>query len=115
MTTAEDYSKFLVYILNGAGLSSKTYDDFLKIQAKEKEGINWSLGMQMLTDLPNNETAFMHTGGDYGTKTIAIIFKNSKDGLVLFSNSENGMVLWQKVISEYFGEMGEEITRRNLE
>ena len=71
--------------------------------------------MQMLTNLPNNETAFMHTGGDFGTKTIAIIFKNSKDGLVLFSNSENGMVLWQKIISEYFGEAGEEIGRRNLE
>jgi hypothetical protein len=39
----------------------------------------------------------------------------SKRGLVLFSNSENGMVLWQKIISEYFGEIGIEIIRRNLE
>ncbi len=103
------------YILNGAGLSQKTYNEFLKVQANEKNGIDWSLGMQMLSDLPNNETAFMHTGGDYGTKTIALILKNSKQGLVLFSNSENGMVLWQKIISEYFGEIGEEIVRRNLE
>ncbi|UZO80628.1 class A beta-lactamase-related serine hydrolase [Aquimarina sp. ERC-38] len=115
LTTVEDYSKFLVHILNGAGLSKKNYSEFLKVQAQEKKGIDWSLGMQMLSDLPNNETAFMHTGGDYGTKTIVIIFKNSKDGLVLFSNSENGMILWQKVISEYFGEIGEEIVRRNLE
>jgi len=50
--------------------------------------------MQMVSNLPNNETVFMHTGGDYGTKTIAIIFKNSKNGLVLFANSENGIVLW---------------------
>ena len=71
--------------------------------------------MQLLPDLPQHETAVMHTGGDYGTKTIAILFKNSKDGLVLFSNSENGMVLWQKIISEYFGETGAEIVRRNLE
>ncbi|AXT56444.1 DUF4440 domain-containing protein [Aquimarina sp. AD1] len=115
LTTVEDYAKFLGYILNGAGLSEKTYNDFLKVQANEKVGIDWSLGMQMLTNLPNNETAFMHTGGDYGIKTIAIILKNSKDGLVLFSNSENGMVLWQKIISEYFGAIGEEIVRRNLE
>ncbi len=115
LTTAEDYSKFLVYVLNGAGLSEKIYSEFLKVQAHEKKGIDWSLGMQMLTNLPNNETAFMHTGGDYGTKTIALILKNSKDGLVLFSNSENGMVLWQKIISEYFRETGKEITRRNLE
>lgn len=115
LTTVEDYAKFLIYVLNGAGLSKKTYAEFLKVQAHEKDGIDWSLGMQMLSNLPNNEIAFMHTGGDYGTKTIAIIFKNSKNGLVLFSNSENGMVLWQKVISEYFGEVGKEIVRRNLE
>ena len=115
LTTVEDYSKFLVYVLNGAALSEKTYSEFLKVQVNEKDGIDWTLGMQMLSDLPNNEKAFMHTGGDYGMKTIAIIFKNSKDGLVLFSNSENGMVLWQKIISEYFGETGREIVRRNLE
>lgn len=115
MTTVEDYSKFLIHVMNGANLSAKTYQEFLKTQAKQQKGIDWSLGMQMLPNLPNNETAFMHTGGDYGTKTIAFFLKNSKDGLVLFSNSENGMVLWHKIMSEYFGEIGEEITRRNLE
>jgi len=57
----------------------------------------------------------MHTGGDYGTKAIAIALPNTKKGLVLFSNSENGMELWQKIISEYFQETGHEIIRRNLE
>jgi hypothetical protein len=71
--------------------------------------------MQLLTNLPNSETALMHTGGDYGTKAIAITLLNARKGLVLFSNSENGMVLWQKIISEYFGETGTEIVRRNLE
>ena len=33
----------------------------------------------------------MHTGGDYGTKAIAIALPNTKKGLVLFSNPENGM------------------------
>ncbi|MDC1162175.1 class A beta-lactamase-related serine hydrolase [Tenacibaculum sp.] len=115
MTTAEDYSKFLAYVLKGADLSGKVYSEFLKVQSYEKVGIEWSLGMQILSNLPNNETAFMHTGGDYGIKAIAIILKKSKDGLVIFSNSENGMVLWQKIISEYFGATGKEIVRRNLE
>ncbi|MFC5045576.1 serine hydrolase [Aquimarina hainanensis] len=115
LTTVEDYSKFLVYVSKGAGLSAALYNEFLKPHAHEKDGIEWGLGMQLLPDLPQHETAVMHTGGDYGTKTIAILFKNSKDGLVLFSNSENGMVLWQKIISEYFGETGAEIVRRNLE
>ncbi|WP_050915893.1 serine hydrolase domain-containing protein [Gillisia marina] len=115
MTTAEDYSKFLVHILNGAGLSKSLYTELLKIQSQEKKGIDWSLGMQLLSNLPNQDLALMHTGGDYGTKAIAILLKNSKQGLVLFSNSENGMVVWQKIISEYFGETGKEIVRRNLE
>ena len=29
--------------------------------------------------------------------------------------NKNGMVLWQKIISEYFGQIGIEIVRRNLD
>jgi CubicO group peptidase (beta-lactamase class C family) len=115
LTTANDYSKFLIHIMNGAGLSDNLYSEFLKPQVNEKKGIERNLGMQLLTNLPDNEMALMHTGGDYGTKAIAIAFPNTKKGLILFSNSENGMVLWQKIISEYFGETGKEIVRRNLE
>ncbi|GEQ86220.1 hypothetical protein ULMS_17280 [Patiriisocius marinistellae] len=115
LTTANDYSKFMIYIMNGAGLSKDLYIEFLKPQVTEKKGIDRNLGMQLLTNLPNNEIALMHTGGDYGIKTIAIALPKSKRGLVLFSNSENGIVLWQKVIMEYFGEIGKEIVRRNLE
>jgi len=115
LTTTNDYAKFLIHIMNGAGLSNNLYAEFLKPQVNQKKGIDRNLGMQLLLSLPNNETALMHTGGDYGTKAIAIMFPNTKKGLVLFSNSENGMVLWQKIISEYFGEIGTEIIRRNLE
>ena len=115
MTTANDYAIFLIHIMNGAGLSDDLYSEFLKPQVNEKTGIDRNLGMQLLTKLPNNEFALIHTGGDLGTKAIAIALPNSKRGLVLLSNSENGMVLWQKIISEYFGETGKEIVRRNLE
>ena len=115
MTTVNDYSKFLIHIMNGAGLSDNLYSEFLKTQVNEKKGIDRNLGMQLLSNLPNNEYALMHTGGDYGTKAIAIMLPKTKRGLVLFSNSENGMVLWQKIISEYFGGIGKEIIRRNLE
>lgn len=115
LTTANDYSKFLIYIMNGADLSDSLYTDFLKPQVNEKKGIYRNLGMQLLPNLSNNEYAIMHTGGDYGTKTVVIMLPKTKRGLVLFSNSENGMVLWQKIISEYFGVVGEEIVRRNLE
>ncbi|WP_196885053.1 serine hydrolase [Aureivirga sp. CE67] len=115
LTTVEDYSKFMIHVLNKAGLSDDLYLEFLKPQSQVKKGGYWNLGMQMFTDLPNDEIAFMHTGGDPGIKMIALIFNNSKSGIVIFSNSENGMVLWQKIITEYFGKLGKEIVRRNLE
>ena len=71
--------------------------------------------MQLFPDLPNGETALVHTGGDLGTKCIAIALLQSKRGLVIFSNSEDGMRIWKKIISEYLGETGTEIVRRNLE
>jgi len=114
LTTAQDYSKFLAHLLNGAGISKELYKEFIKPHAKEKDGIFWGLGMQVLQNLNGKETVLMHTGGDYGTKTIAILSLKSKKGLVIFANSENGMVLWQKLLSEYLPDYGNEIMDRNM-
>ncbi|WP_271765118.1 serine hydrolase [Aquimarina algiphila] len=114
LTTTEDYSKFLVHILNGAGISRELYQEFIKPQSKEKEGIFWGLGIQILPNLNKNETVLMHTGGDYGTKTLAIISLKSKKGLVVFANSENGMILWNKLLNEYLPNFGAEIMSRNM-
>lgn len=115
LTTVEDYGKFLVYILDGAGLSPELYRLFSSPLSIVKEGINWGLGMQVFPNLPGNEFALVHTGGDTGTKCIAMVLPESKRGLVLFINSENGLKIWKKIIEEYFDELGAEIVRRNLE
>jgi hypothetical protein len=57
----------------------------------------------------------MHTGGDDGVKCIAIVFPQSKRGLLILSNSENGIQIWKKVIDESLGDAGQEIVRRNIE
>jgi len=115
LTTIQDYSNFMVHILNGAGLSDSLYQQFITPYSNKQEGIDWGLGCQLLFDLDKNkEYAVMHGGGDYGLKTIMLMLPNSKKGLVIFSNSENGMVVWRKIIEEYFGELGETIVKRNL-
>lgn len=114
LTTIEDYGKFLVDILGGAGLSPELYNEFISPVTPVKDGIYWGLGMQVLPGLPDNEYALMHTGGDEGTKCIAILLPRSKKGLIIFINSENGLQIWKKIIQEYLGETGEEIVRRNL-
>ena len=114
ITTIEDYSSFVCHIMQGAGLSKPLYKEFLQPQIEEKKGIYRNLGMQLLPALPNGEIALMHTGGDYGTKTIFIILPQSKKGILIFSNAENAMVMWRKIIVEYWGSVGKEIVKRNL-
>ena len=116
LTTVEDYGIFMAHIINGAGLSDTLFQQFITPYSNKKAGIYWGLGCQLLLDLNDNgEFAVMHGGGDYGVKTIMLMFPKSKKGLLIFSNSENGMILWRKIIEEYFGAVGEEIVKRQLE
>jgi len=116
LTTIQDYGTFMVHLIQGAGLADSLYQDFLTPHSKKQEGIDWGLGCQLLFDLDEQgEFAVMHGGGDYGLKTVMLLLPKSNKGLLIFSNSENGMVLWRKLIEEYFGEVGEEIVRRNLD
>lgn len=115
LTTVGDYSRFLVHVMDGAGLSKSLFADFIQPHSEEKAGIAWGLGMQVLPGVDGEEFALVHTGGDLGTKAIVILLPKSRRGLVIFSNSENGMVLWRKIIEEYLGSAGKEIVRRNLQ
>ncbi len=113
LTTIEDYSKFMVHILDGAGLSTKLYQEMMTKQVNEKQGIDFGLGWEIFNDIGQGEFALQHTGGDYGIKTLALILPKSKRGLVIFTNSENGIKVWGKIIREYFGEIGEKIIEMN--
>lgn len=115
LTTVEDYGKFLVHVLDSAGLSPALYRQFISAQTKVKPGIDWGLGMQVLPGLPNGEFALQHTGGDEGIKCIVLLLPKSQRGLIVFENGENGLVIWRKIIEEYLGEAGREIARRNLQ
>jgi CubicO group peptidase (beta-lactamase class C family) len=116
LTTVQDYGVFMAHIINGAGISDTLFQQFLHPYSNKKPGIDWGLGCQLLLDLNDNgDFAVMHGGGDYGLKTIMLMFPKTKKGLLIFSNSENGMVLWRKIIEEYFGALGEEIIKRQLE
>jgi len=114
LTTIEDYGKFMVHVLNGAGLKKQLYQDMLSNQLNKDETTEFGLGWKLFSDLADEEYAIQHTGGDYGLKSIAFLLPNSKRGLVIFCNSENGMVVWSKIIEEYFGEVGKSLINANL-
>ncbi len=115
ITTVGDYSRFLVHILEGAGLPKPLYDEFVRPRGEQKAGIAWGLGMQVLPGVDGEEFALVHTGGDLGTKALAVLLPKSRRGLLILSNAENGMVLWRKVVEEQLGEAGREVVRRNLQ
>lgn len=102
-------------VLNGGGLSDSLFQDFITPHSNKQPGVDWGLGCQLLLDLDaSGEYAIMHGGGDYGLKTLMVALPKSQQGIVIFSNSENGMVLWKKLLTEYFGALGQEIVDRQL-
>lgn len=115
LTTIEDYSKFMVHILNGAGLSKNLYKEMISKQVNTKKGDDFGLGWEIFSDLGQGEFALQHTGGDPGIKTLAVLLPKSKRGIVVFVNSENGIKIWGKIIKEYLGSIGEQLIKLNMQ
>jgi CubicO group peptidase (beta-lactamase class C family) len=108
LTTIEDYGKFLVSVINGAGLSNKVYADMITHQTTVKENKYFGLGWENY-DLGNGEYALAHGGADKGVAAEAIILPKSKRGLIIFTNADEGYKVYERLIRYYLGEAGEKI------
>jgi len=95
LTTIEDYCKFGIDVMNGAGLSEKLFNDMISTQVKD-QGLCWSI----IKDLPDGEYVLEHGGSSNGIKTQAIFLPKSKRGLVVFTNGDNGAAVINNVIIE---------------
>jgi CubicO group peptidase (beta-lactamase class C family) len=104
LTTIEDYSKFMIYVMNGAGLSPSLYNDMILSQAEERKHVGRGLGWEIVSDLPNGEYSIQHAGSSMGIKTMGIILPKSKRGIVVFTNGENGITIYNEVIKESLDE-----------
>lgn len=100
LTTIEDYSKFMIYVMNGAGLSPSLYNDMVRSHVKVKEHIARGLGWGLVFDLPNEEFVIEHGGSNMGVKTQCIILPKSKRGVLVFTNSDNGLSICNNSIRE---------------
>ena len=99
-TTIEDYCKFSVDVINGAGLSTEIYNDMISTHTKIKEHHSKGLGWELITDLPNDEYALEHGGNNTGYKTMGIILPKSKRAVIVFTNGVNGITVYNNVIKE---------------
>lgn len=100
LTTIEDYSKFMIDVMNGAGLSPRLYKDMVLPQVMEKKHVGRGLGWEIVSDLPNGEFTLQHSGSNMGVKTIGIILPKSRRGIVVFTNGDNGITVYNNVIKE---------------
>lgn len=100
LTTVEDYGNFLVYVLQGAGLSQAVQDEMHKNQVKLKEQDYFGLGWEKITGFSNDEYILLHSGKDPGVSTLAVIFPKSKNGWLIFLNGDNDMKLIEKMLTE---------------
>lgn len=108
VTSVEDYSKFLLSVMNNDMLSKTVFEEMKTKQVKTKEDKFFGLGFEIY-DLGNNEIALSHGGSDKGVNTIVIILPETKQGLVIFTNVDDGYKIYESIINQYFGVVGKKI------
>lgn len=110
LTTVEDYSKFVNYIINGADLSKELQQEMVKNQVRINNNQHFGLGWYIDENInTKNDFAIVHGGDDIGVHTIAFIVPKTKQGLIIFTNSDNGTDAFQEILLKYLGENGQGI------
>jgi CubicO group peptidase (beta-lactamase class C family) len=100
-TTAGDYAKFVVAMLNDVGLKKETIDEMLRPQIDVAENVFWGLGFGL--EKTSSGEGFWQWG-DYGTfRNYIVAYKKQKIGVVYLTNSFNGLSIAQDIISHAIG------------
>ena len=111
LCTIEDYSKFVTHLLEGADISKELFNEMVTPHVQTKHA-HMGLGWELHQNFSNGEYVMIHTGGDPGVKTIAILLPISKQALIIFANGESGFKqIWEKLIKDTF-QIGAEIWDR---
>ena len=120
VTTASDYAKFLVAILNADGLSAGRVEEMLTRQipvtsrrmfgSQESENtednkkidLGWGLGWARFDT--ERGRAFFHTGHAEGWENYTVTYLDRKIGIVLISNSANFESIAQRIVEFAVGD-----------
>jgi CubicO group peptidase (beta-lactamase class C family) len=100
-TTAGDYAKFVIAMLNDVGLKKETIAEMLTPQIDVAENVFWGLGFGL--ERTSGGEGFWQWG-DYGIfRSYIVAYKKQKIGVVYLTNSFNGLSIAQDVISQAIG------------
>ncbi|MEM8525088.1 MAG: serine hydrolase [Bacteroidota bacterium] len=96
-TTAEDYAKFILAILN---LEQDIQDEIRTVYSKISDVLFWGLGWGIQKSAKGE---YLWQWGDNGTfKSFAMIYPDIKEGMVFFANSYKGLRILPKVVGYLF-------------
>ncbi|HEX2606159.1 MAG TPA: serine hydrolase domain-containing protein [Flavisolibacter sp.] len=110
LTTATDYSTFLMALMEGRGLSKPTRARLLSdtVSVQKKGAVNeaarhiwWTLGV----GLQQNELgpALWHWGDNGDFKCFFMAFPERRESMMLLTNSVNGLQAMEPLLKLYFG------------
>ena len=100
-TTAGDYAKFVVAMLNDVGLKKETIELMLTPQIDVVENVFWGLGFGL--ELNPGGMGFWQWG-DYGIfRNYIVAYKKHKIGVVYLTNSFNGLSIAQDIVARAIG------------
>jgi CubicO group peptidase (beta-lactamase class C family) len=100
LTTIEEYGKFGVEVLKGAGLSQPLFQSMISPQVAVNKHVDYGLGWLVVKGLPDNEYALVHSGADMGVRAIIILLPNTQRGIILITNGDNGHKVMQHIGTE---------------
>ncbi|HRH41503.1 MAG TPA: serine hydrolase [Pyrinomonadaceae bacterium] len=103
-TTAEDYGRFVVALLNGKGLKKKTWEAMFtpQINVNEKSPqVFWGLGLGLETT--DEGKSFWHWGDQGDSKAYITAFLPKKNAIVYFANSSNGLSITSEILTDAIG------------
>jgi CubicO group peptidase (beta-lactamase class C family) len=103
-TTATDYARFVIAVLEGKGLKPETRDlmieSHVKVEKQKAPEIEWGLGWGL--QIGAEGKSFWHWGDNGFNKSFVIAHDKKKDGVVFFTNSANGLSFLKEVLDESF-------------
>ncbi|UCE40881.1 MAG: serine hydrolase [Candidatus Aminicenantes bacterium] len=100
-TTAEDYARFVLAMLNDVGLKNETIAKMLTPEIDVDKNVYWGLGFG-LEKTPNGKAFWQW--GDYGIfRNYIVAYKEKKIGVVYFTNSFNGLSIGDEIVKHAIG------------
>lgn len=111
LTTANDYAKFMLALLNHIGIQESTVNQMLSQQievpiefgdeSELSDHVFWGLGIGL--QFTDQGSAFWHWGDNHDFKCFMVAFPESEIGLVFFTNSYNGLMIAKELLQTAIG------------